>query len=81
LVNKPQLNANMASHALEQLLHLESSQSLSIIHLSNGITGPDDPSNASTRTSDASIADGSDTTPASLAADLVHYKVCGHRST
>jgi hypothetical protein len=66
----------MASHALQQLAHLEESQKLQILQLSNGISTVDDPSYSESRTSDASIAsDKPSTTPASLAADLVHYKV------
>jgi hypothetical protein len=66
----------MASHALEQLAHLEASQKLSIIHLSSSISDADDASWSESRTSDASTAsDNANTTPANLAADLVHYKV------
>jgi hypothetical protein len=65
----------MASHALEQLAILEQSQNLQILELSNGISSADDPSYSESRTSDASnVSDKASTTPASLAADLVHYK-------
>jgi hypothetical protein len=66
----------MATHALEQLAHLEASRKLQILELSNGISSADDQSYSESRTSDASNAsDKANTTPASLAADLVHYKV------
>lgn len=65
----------MATQALEQFSFLESSRKLSVLQLANTIGGADDQSNATTRTSDASIVDDVTTTPASLAADLVHYKV------
>jgi hypothetical protein len=66
----------MASVALEQLSLLETSQSLSIFPLSKSISGVDDSNISKTRTSDASVADDDvSATPASLAADLIHYKV------
>jgi hypothetical protein len=71
----------MAESAIEQLTLLENSQELSIIKLSSSIAGSSDsPTN---RASDASLAPGDDdeSSPASLAADLVHYKVCRQRAT
>jgi hypothetical protein len=67
----------MAESAIEQLTLLEDSQELSIIKLSSSITGSTE--SPTKRASDASLAPGDydESSPASLTADLVHYKVCG----
>jgi hypothetical protein len=68
-----------ADSALERLSLLESSRQLSIIQLAASIGQADDeqPQNEQSggRTSDASSYADEYSTPASLAADLKHYKV------
>jgi hypothetical protein len=67
--------AQISSDALKALEDLQSNQLLSIIRLSDSITGSDD-SSAAKRSSDVSASTGyGDTTPANLSVDLVHYKV------
>jgi len=68
-----------ADSALKQFALLESSGQLTIIPLAASIGGADDnePQNQQSggRTSDASSYADESSTPASLAADLEHYKV------
>ena len=66
----------MAENAINQFSLLENSQKLSILQLSKSISGSQDSSTLTARTSDASVSDDTTTTPATLAADLIHYKVC-----
>jgi hypothetical protein len=68
--------AQISSDALRALEDLESNQLLSIIRLSDSISGSDDSNAAPKRSSDVSASTGyEDTTPANLSVDLVHYKV------
>lgn len=56
---------------------------LSIIRLSQNITGADEGTSGAKRASDVSADSSShgDMTPGSLAVDLVHYKVCRFSTT
>jgi len=65
------MEADSAMHALEELQKTQ----LSIIRLQKSIGGSES-HNGGKRNSDASMADGfEDATPASLEAELTHYKV------
>ena len=70
--------ASQADEALKALDELQADYSLSIIKLSDSITFPDGAAETgTTRSSDASAAndEDQDTNPATLRADLAHYKV------
>ena len=60
---------------LEQLLEAQNAHELSIIKLSEPVSGPLK-QNPAERTSDVSADVFDNPTPASLEADLAHYKVC-----
>jgi hypothetical protein len=64
---------------LETLLDAQNSHELSIIKLSEPISGSLK-QNGAERTSDVSAEVFENPTPASLEADLAHYKVCLHSS-
>ncbi len=66
--------AQSHSEVLQALLDAQNSNELSIIKLSEPISGPLKP-NAGERTSDVSAEVFEKPTPASLEADLAHYKV------
>jgi hypothetical protein len=59
---------------LEALLDIQNSHELSIIKLSEPVSGPLKP-NPGERTSDVSAGVFENPTPTSLEADLAHYKV------
>jgi hypothetical protein len=67
--------AQSHGEVLETLLHAQKSHELSIIKLSEPVSGPLKP-NPGERTSDVSAEVFENPTPASLEADLAHYKVC-----
>jgi hypothetical protein len=60
---------------LESVLEVQNGHELSIIKLSEPVAGPLKQSSGE-RTSDASADVFENPTPASLEADLAHYKVC-----
>lgn len=63
-------------HVLESVLGSQSSHELSILKLSEPISGPFK-QNAGERRSDVSADAFENPSPASLEADLAHYQVCG----
>jgi hypothetical protein len=68
--------AQISEDALKALQDLESTRPLSIIRLSDSITGSDESGSGLKRSSDVSADTAyGDTSPANLAVDLVHYKV------
>ncbi len=65
--------ARSHEEVLDDILEAQKSQKLSIINLSEPISGPVRPNNGE-RTSDVSADAFDNPSPASLEADLVHYK-------
>lgn len=75
--NLPAQQRNMAAdhtEAIERLKSLQENQEIKIIELSNEIR-PQPAENGDKRNSAASEMSADDATPASLQADLIHYKV------
>jgi hypothetical protein len=66
--------AKSPEEVLESVLQVQSANELSIIKLSEPVAGPLKQSGE--RTSDVSADVFENPTPASLEADLAHYKVC-----